>query len=161
MKLYIREQALYLQQALESNGLKLMAILAALFAPIQGIMITVGLAIIADTVVGIWKAIKLKEKISSRKLGQVISKMLIYQATIILFFLIDKFILGDLLAAFFAIEFLLTKAIALTLASVEVFSIDENVKQVRGTGIADAFKRLIKKSKEIRDDLDGFDINRF
>jgi hypothetical protein len=161
MKLYLKEQAYYLQQALESNALKLMAILAALFAPIQGIMITVGLAILADTAVGIWKALKLKERISSRKLGQVISKMLIYQATIVLFFLIDKFILGDITSKFFAVEYLLTKAIALTLASVEVFSIDENIKQVRGSGLMEAFKRLIKKSKEIRDDLDDFDANKF
>lgn len=161
MRLYIQEQASALQQALQSNVFRIMAILAALFAPIQGIMITVGLAIMADTAVGIWKALKLGERISSRKLSQVISKMLLYQATIILFFLMDKFIIGDILAAFFAIQFLLTKAVALTLASVEVFSIDENIKQVKGTGIWDAFKRLVKRSKEIRDDLDDFDVRNF
>lgn len=161
MKFYMKEQILVLSQALESNALKLMAILATLFAPIQGIMVTVGLAILADTIVGIWKASKLKQTITSRKMGQVISKMLIYEATIILFYLIDKFILGDLISAFVAVEFLITKGIALTLASIEIFSIDENIKAVKGTGIADAFKRLIKKSKEIRDDIDGFDIKKF
>lgn len=161
MKLCIQEQAIILQQALQSNMFKIMALFTALFAPIQGIMVTVGLAIIADTIVGIWKARKLKEPISSRKLSQIISKLLLYEATIILFFLIDKYILGDILLAFFSIDFLITKSVALVLASVEVFSIDENIKIVKGSGIWDAFKRLVKRSKDIKNSIDDFNIDKF
>jgi len=161
MKLYLKEYVYHLQEVIESHWIKLMSVLVVLFAPIQGIMITIGLAILADTVVGIWKSRKLDQQISSRRLSRVISKMLIYQITIILFYMIDKFILHDITSQFFAVEYLLTKAIALTLASVEVFSIDENIKAVRGSGLMEAFKRLIKKSKEIRDDIDDFDVNKF
>ena len=161
MKLYLKEYVYHLQEVIESHWIKLMSVLVVLFAPIQGIMITIGLAILADTVVGIWKSRKLDQQISSRRLSRVISKMLIYQITIILFFMIDKFILHDLTANIFTIEWLLTKVIALTLVSIEVFSIDENIRQVRGSGLMEAFKRLIRKSKEIKSDIDDFDINKF
>lgn len=116
-------------------------------------MITVGLAIMADTITGMWKAKKLNEKITSRKLSQIISKMFLYQGTIVLFFLIDKFILGDILLAFFSIQFLLTKVVALVLASVEVFSIDENIKAVKGTGLWSAFKQLTSRAKDISNEV--------
>lgn len=125
----------------------------ALFSPIQGILITVGLCIFADTALGIWKAKKLGETITSHKLFRVVSKMAIYQLTVMLFFLIDKFILGDILASFFSIEFLLTKVIALILASIEVFSMDENVRAVKGKGLWHAFKRLTKVATEVSNDV--------
>lgn len=127
--------------------------IATLFAPIQGIMITVGLTIFADTALGLWKAKKLGEKIISRKLARVITKMLLYQTTIALFFLIDKFILGDILASLFSIKFLLTKIIALVLASIEVFSMDENIRAVKGTGLWHAFKKLTGVAKAVSKDL--------
>lgn len=134
---------------LHQRAIQIAVYVAALFAPISGIMITVGLAIIADTITGVWRATKLKETITSRKLSQIASKMFLYQGTIIMFYLIDKFILGDILGAFFSIELLLTKVIALVLASVEVFSIDENIKAVKGTGLWSAFKKLTSRAKEI------------
>jgi hypothetical protein len=44
--------------------------------------------------------------------------------------------------------------VALTLISIEVFSIDENWKAVKGQGIFDAFKKLIARSKEVKNDID-------
>ena len=161
MKLDIKEQAHCLREALQTNMYKLLAVLATLFAPIMGIMITIGVAIVADTVIGIWKAKKLKERISSRKLSQVISKLLLYEATIVLFFLIDTFMLGDILMHFFSIENLLTKVVALVLTSVEVFSMDENYRAVKKYGLWHAFKQLVGRAKDVRDELDDFDIKNF
>lgn len=145
----MRQDALHLIDILQQKSVQLLVYIFALFAPITGIMVTVGLAIIADTLTGIWKSKKLGIKITSRKLSQIISKMFLYQGTIILFFLIDKFIMGDILLAFFSIPFLLTKAVALVLASVEVFSIDENIKAVKGKGLWHAFKQLTMRAKEV------------
>jgi hypothetical protein len=161
MKLDIREQANCLMEAINTNMYKLFAVLAALFAPIFGIMATIATAVIVDTVIGIWKAKKLGERISSRKLSQIISKMLLYEGTIMLFFLIDKFMLGDILMKFFSIEFLLTKVVGLILVSVEVFSIDENYRSVRKYGLWYAFKRLVGRAKDVKGELDDFDINKF
>jgi hypothetical protein len=44
--------------------------------------------------------------------------------------------------------------VALTLISIEVFSIDENIKAVKKTGLFDAFKNLVARSKNVKDDID-------
>lgn len=137
------------------------AMLLAFFAPIHGIMFTVGFLILADTVFGIWKARKMKEKLTSRGLSRIISKMFLYQGTIITFYLIDKYLLGDILFRFFSVELLLTKAVALILASVEVFSIDENYRAVKKYGIWDAAKRLVARTKVVKEELKDFDLNDF
>jgi hypothetical protein len=122
--------------------------------PIKGILLTIGISIFLDTVVGIWKSKKLNIKITSRRLSQVVSKMLLYEATVILFFMIDSFILDGIVKTLFSVPFLLTKMVALTLISIEVFSIDENIKAVKKTGLFDAFKNLVARSKNVKDDID-------
>lgn len=155
------EQAVCLQAALQEHSMKLLVILSTLFAPIQGIMFTVGFLIICDTIIGVWKAKKLGEKITSRGLSKIISKMFLYEGTIIMFFLIDKFILGDILFRFFSIEWLLTKVVALVLASIEIFSIDENYRAVKKYGLWHAFKRLVARGKDIKSELKDFNLDDF
>ena len=156
---HLQEQAECLQKALDNHMTKILLALTAFLAPIQGILITVGVLIVADTIIGIWKAKKLKEKVTSRKLSQIISKMFLYEGTIILFFMIDKYILGDILQQFFAVEYLLTKVVALVLASIEVFSCDENYRAVNKYGLWHAFKRLVGRAKDIKGELKDFDLD--
>lgn len=151
--LELQTQLTCLRTKLQEKTFNLLLALPSFLAPISGIMITVGLLIIADTVIGIWKAKRLGESITSRKLSQIASKMFLYQSTIVLFFLIDKFIIGDIIGAMFSVPFLLTKVVALTLASVEVFSIDENYRAVKGSSLWIAFKKLTARSKEISADI--------
>ena len=161
MRLDLKEQMECLMQAIQSNVFKLMAVLAALFAPITGILTTVALCIIFDTAIGIWKAKKLGERISSRKLSQVISKLLLYELTVMVFFLVDKFMLGDILQHFFSIEYLLTKVVGLVLTSVEIFSMDENYRAVKKYGLWYAFKRLVGRAKDVKEEMKDFDLNDF
>ena len=156
---HLQEQAVCLQKALDNHMTKIVLALMAFLAPIQGILITVGVLILADTILGVWKARKLKEKISSRKLSQIISKMFLYEGTIVLFFMIDKYILGDILQQFFAVEYLLTKVVALVLASIEVFSMDENYRAVRTYGLWHAFKKLVGRARDVKSELKDFDID--
>ena len=156
---HLQEQAVCLQKALDNHMTKIVLALIAFLAPIQGILITVGVLILADTILGVWKARKLKEKISSRKLSQIISKMFLYEGTIVLFFMIDKFILGDILQQFFAVEYLLTKVVALVLASIEVFSMDENYRAVRTYGLWHAFKKLVGRARDVKSELKDFDLD--
>ena len=156
---HLQEQAECLQKALDNHMTKITLALIAFLAPIQGILITVGVLILADTILGVWKARKLKEKISSRKLSQIISKMFLYEGTIVLFFMIDKYILGDILQQFFAVEYLLTKVVALVLASIEVFSMDENYRAVRTYGLWHAFKKLVGRARDVKEELKDFDID--
>lgn len=122
--------------------------------PITGMVLAVGFAIFLDTITGIWKSRKNGVPIRSRRLSAVISKMFLYQLTIILFFLIDWFILNDILKSIFTTELLLTKVLSLVLISIEVVSINENYKAVRGIDLWASLKKLLSRAKELKNDSD-------
>jgi hypothetical protein len=151
---HVLEQLIYLKAALKSSTTRLLMIISAFLAPIHGIMITVGICIIADTIMGIWKAKKLKQTVTSRKLSQIISKMFLYQMTVILIYCVDKFILDQIIQQFFTVPLFATKIVALTLISIELFSIDENFKAVKKKGFWDYFKDLTARAKDIKDQTD-------
>lgn len=157
----LKTQLSCLMTTLSNKTGHLFAMLLAFFAPIQGIMLTVGFLIFMDTAFGIWKARKKKEKLTSRGFSKIISKMFLYEGAIIGFFLIDKYILGDILFRLFSVEFLLTKLVGLVLASVEVFSIDENYRAVKKYGLWHAAKQLLARTREVKEELKDFDINDF
>lgn len=91
--------------------------------------------------------------------------MLVFNATVILFFGIDVYMFGDLLAAFgIGVEFALTKVVGLALIAIEGFSIDEKVKNVYGKdkGIIYFFRKLVGAAKEIKkgyDEINGGETN--
>ena len=153
MRRVLVEQLEYLLISLQHSTIRILMIITAFLAPISGILLTVGISIVADTIIGIWKANKLDEKVTSRKLSTIISKMFLYEATVILFYLIDFYILNAIIMTFFTVPLMLTKVIALTLASIEIYSIDENIKAVKGTGLWAAFKRLTSRAKDIKKDV--------
>jgi hypothetical protein len=161
MKHLLKTQLNCLTTSIISKMEMIIAILIGLFAPIAGIMFTVGLLILIDTVIGIWKARKLGEKITSRGFSKIISKMLLYQGTIMTFFLVDRFILGDILSQVWTIPHLLTKVVGLVLASVEIFSIDENYRAIKKYGLWDAAKRLLSRAKEAKKEIKDFDLDDF
>jgi hypothetical protein len=141
--------------SIQSELLTLISICFAFFLPISGILIMIGVLISIDTITGIWKAKKLGEKISSRKLSSIISKLALYEITVIMFFLIDKFILNEIILTFFSVEFMLTKVVALVLASIEVMSINENYKVIsaKNLDLWQSMKLLFARAKDIKDDI--------
>ena len=132
---------------------KLMAIILSFFLPIVGILILIAASVILDTITGIWKAKKLKQPITSRRLSAIISKILLYEATVMLFFAIDKFLLNDIVNSFFSIDLLTTKILALTMVSIEVISINENYKAVKGIDLWASLKNLFARAKEVTSDF--------
>ena len=139
--------------SIQSELLTLISICLAFFIPISGILIMIGVLIIIDTFTGIWKANKLEDKITSRKLSAIISKLALYEITVIMFFLIDRFILNDIILTFFSVPFMLTIVVALVLASIEVMSINENYKVVKGIDLWQSMKLLFARAKDIKDDI--------
>ena len=139
--------------SIQSKLLTLISICFAFFLPISGILIMIGVLISIDTITGIWKANKLGDKITSRKLSSIISKLALYEITVIMFFLIDKFILNEIILTFFSVPFMLTKVVALVLSSIEVMSINENYKIVKGIDLWQSMKLLFARAKDIKEDL--------
>ena len=138
---------------------KLLAVVGAFFLPISGILFLVGFAIFVDTLTGIWKAKKLKIPITSRKLSAVISKLFLYELAVIGFYLIDFWILNDIIKQFFSVELMLTKILSLVLVSIEVMSINENYFAIRKISIWDSMKSLFARAKEIKNDINGIRSN--
>ena len=139
--------------SIQSKLLTLISICFAFFLPISGILLMIGVLISIDTITGIWKANKIGDKITSRKLSSIISKLALYEVTVIMFFLIDKFILNDIILTFFSVPFMLTKIVALVLSSIEVMSINENYKIVKGIDLWQSMKLLFARAKDIKEDL--------
>lgn len=138
---------------------KLLAVVGAFFLPISGILFLVGFAIFIDTLTGIWKAKKLKIKITSRKLSAIISKLFLYELAVIGFYLIDFWILNDIVKQFFSVPLMLTKILSLVLVSIEVMSINENYFAIRQISIWDSMKSLFARAKEIKNDINGIRSN--
>ena len=138
---------------MQANWVKLIAMLWAFLMPISGLLFLVGFVIALDTVTGVWKSYKNKVKITSRGLSAIISKMLLYEVTVVLFYMIDTFILNNIILQFFSVDLLLTKVLALILVSIEVMSINENYKAVKGLDLWQAMKNLFARAKEIKKEV--------
>jgi len=141
------------------NKFKIQYLLASfllIVAPIQTFMILVGLAILTDFIFGIWKAIKLKRKITSNALSRTIVKMFIYQLVLIGTFLIDANIINELVKMFIDINLLITKLISLSLLYIEATSINENIEESTGINIYQSIGKTIKESFKFKKTLKEF-----
>ena len=149
----MKNQLLILLTTLQSKPLLMISSILSFFVPDGNILILVGCAIILDTLTGIWKSIKTGQQITSRKLSSVISKMLLYQSTVLLFYMLDVFILNEIVIAFFNVPLLTTKILGLTLVSVEIVSINENYKKVMNVDLWSSLKNMLSRAKEIKTDI--------
>lgn len=125
------------------------------FTPIYGLLIAVGFSIILDTFTGVFKSVYLHgwSSIRSRKLSHIISKMLLYQITILLLFVIDKFVLNEFVISHFTIKFMFTKLVAILLIFIELTSIKENVEEALKIDIWKMLKELLNRAKEVKEDI--------
>ena len=116
--------------------------IAAILAPIKMLMISVGFLIIADLITGIWAAKKRNESIKSAAMRRTISKILIYQLAVISGFLVEKYMLEELIP--------ISKIVASVIGLVELKSILENSNQILGY---DLFKSVISRLGSENDKL--------
>jgi hypothetical protein len=102
-------------------------------------LLTIGVLIVIDFLVGIYRAFKMGEKITSRKMGNTISKMFLYQLTIISLFLFETYIVGPILP--------ITKIGAALISITELKSIDESVEKMTGVGVWKKLVKIIKRGE--------------
>lgn len=150
----MKAQLAILLLSIKTNLLTLISIITAFFMPISGILFLVGFLILIDTITGIWKAKKLKQPITSRKLSAIVSKLALYECAVIMLFCIDFWILDAIVLKFFSVPLMVTKITALTLCSIELISISENYKVIYGINIWQSLKNLLKRGAELKDDVD-------
>jgi len=150
----MKTQLAILLSSIQKSSFQLLAVISTFFMPISGILFLIAFAILVDTITGIWKSRKLKIPITSRRLSAIISKLFLYEVAVILTYMIDKFILNDIILTFFSVPLMLTKLLALVLLSIEVISTSENYEAVRGINIWSSLKNLLQRSREIKQDID-------
>jgi len=123
----------------------------AVFLPIKELMLTIGFLVGADLVVGVWKALKTGQRIRSRRMSDTVTKLLLYQLAIMSGFLIETFIISELIPV--------TKLIATVIAIIEFKSIIESIEAVTGKDLWSKIKTIIgRKSEDITDAMtDGKD----
>jgi hypothetical protein len=128
--------------------------LITFFAPIYGVILTVISFVLFDTAIAYWRVKKTGVKWTSKKLRVgLVQKSITYVALIVLFFLMDKFILNEFVKTFVNIDYFLTKALTLIFIFIEFTSIDESYTIVRGKSIFQSLKELIGKANDIKNDL--------
>lgn len=108
--------------------------IVAVFAPIQAMIITTGVLIGADLIVGIWAASKQGHPITSAGIRRTVTKMFIYETALLLGFLAEHYLLSDLLPA--------TKIVSGMIGITELKSIYENLNTISGS---DLLKTAIAK----------------
>lgn len=132
----------------------MVAIIIAFLMPIVPLILVVGVFIFTDTIIGIWRAKRMQQAITSKRLSNIVSKMVLYQAAIILFFILEKYILGDIVGFFISIPWFITKLIACTLCSIELKSIDESVQMVTQISVWARFKLMLKRTSEMKNEIE-------
>ena len=126
-----------------------------ILTPVQPLVIIAILSIILDTCFGIWRSVKKSgwKSIRSRRLSHTISKTLLYSGTIVFVFLLEKYVIADILAHFISIDLLMTKAFTFFCVYTEIKSINESYYSVTGVNVWDKFVKFAKRGKESLDDL--------
>jgi phage-related holin len=113
----------------------ILQVVLVFFSPALAQILIVALAVIVDTITGVWAANKNLEPITSKKLSNVISKTVVYISLILLCHGIE---------VIFEISHIRT-FIAVSLLSMELMSVDENFKKATGNGILKPIIRFIRK----------------
>jgi hypothetical protein len=90
------------------------------------------------------------ESVTTRKASVIISKFLLYQLTVITFFIIDYNLINEFTKLNYGTDYLLTKFITLSLCFVEAKSIDENIKSIFGFSIWTNLKQVFIRTQELK-----------
>ena len=129
--------------------------LFTLLAPVKPMVLMAIATIILDMAFGIWRSVRKNgwASIRSRRLSNTISKSLLYSGAIVFIFMLEKFILADLLAYFISVDLLMTKAFTAFCVFTELKSINENYHSVTGVNVWEKFMQFVKRSKEQVEEL--------
>ena len=140
---------------MKTNSLLFVFALFSVLAPVQPMVLMAIFTIILDMCFGIWRSVKKNgwASIRSRRLSNTISKSLLYSGAIVFIFLLEKFVLADLLGYFISVDLLLTKGFTAFCVFTEVKSINESYFSVTGVNVWDKFMKFVKRSKEQLEEL--------
>ena len=132
-----------------------LASMLAVISPVAPMFSISLFSIFIDTCFGVWRSVKKNGWVSfkSKRLSSTLSKSLLYSLAIILIFLVEKYIAGDLISHFISIDLVMTKVVAFFCVIVEVKSINESVEDVTGKNMLQCLRRFITRAKNEAKDI--------
>jgi hypothetical protein len=132
-------------------GLSFLSILA----PVTPMVLIAICFIWLDLVVGIWRSVKLKgwKSIRSRGFARTVSKSLIYSGGIVAVFMLEKYVIADLIGLFVSVDLVLTKAFTFFCIFIELKSINESYFDVTKKDVLKSFKEFITAKKQEWDEF--------
>jgi hypothetical protein len=135
---------------MKNTTLIIFASLFTVLAPVQPMVLVAIIAIFIDTIFGVWRSVRKNgwTSFKSRRLSDTLGKAALYSGGIVFTFLIERFIAGDIIAHFIAVELIMTKFVAFFCVIVEVKSINESYESVTGKNILAAMRKFVTRSKE-------------
>ena len=128
----------------------------AILTTIEPLLLVVGFMIVVEFIFGISRSIKLYgfNSITSRKMGNTLSKMLLYNLTVISVYLLEQYIIQTGLP--------LAKLAAGMICLVEIKSIDESFSSLFGWSFWEKIKNIISRgsstTKDIMDEVENEEV---
>lgn len=123
------------------------------FLPIQGLLIAVGAAVALDTITGVYKARKLSQPIISKRMRDIVPKIIAYDGAVLGVYLMDHFLLSEFFKMWFSVDLFFTKIVSLMLIFIELVSIKENIEAAKNINLIEKIRAAIKGTKEIKDQI--------
>lgn len=119
---------------MKDSLIKLGIVIAAVFAPAKGMMITAGVLILVDLITGVLASRKQGVKIQSSIIRRTVSKLLVYESAIALAYLAQTYMLADIVPA--------ASIASGVIGLVELTSCLENINIISGENV---LKKVIDK----------------
>lgn len=138
------------------NKLFIFAIsMISLLSPVTPMVLIAIFFIWIDLCFGVWRSVRLKgwESIRSRGLARTISKSLIYSGGIVAVFMLEKYVIADLIGMFISVDLVLTKAFTFFCVFIEIKSINESYFDVTKNDVLKSFKEFLTSKKQEWDEF--------
>jgi len=150
MKVVLLEQLLKIKEYLLALFISALSIIT----PAKAFIITISLFVFMDTILAIYYNIKTKgmSSFKANKFFNIAPKTFFYMGSIIMAFLIDKFIFENSLLS---INLFITKIITILFIWIELKSIDETLIKLGNKSMWVHLKEIFKKGKEFKKNLNN------
>jgi len=115
----------------------------SIFAPVQTVLLTAMVLVIADFITGVIAAKQRKEPITSSGFRRSVSKIFVYEIALMAAFLVQTYMTGDIVP----VEKIVASFVGLT----ELTSIVENLNEISGGSLlASLVQKLGSKNNELQ-----------
>jgi hypothetical protein len=124
-------------------------------APVKGLMIAVGVAIVLDIAFQIYRSVRVKSFrfFSIKNLIEIGARMVLYEISIIGCYIMDFFLLSEISNKLFSIEFMVTKGCAIFLVFLQLVTIKNNFEKATGHDVWALIKNALGRAKEVKDSV--------